>query len=128
MITKMFLITACSILALHANDSFSSESSHFVGGAVLAGGITAVIDQYYPEYRSDRGLLGFEISSAAIIAEQTIEYAVNEDARGQLLDVAAHIAGSTFGAWLTDKYILSPVIIDSASEGKYIGLNVRHSF
>lgn len=128
MTAKIFFISVCSALVLNANDSVSSESSHFVGGAVLAGGISAVVDQYYPEYRSERGMLGFEISSAAIIAEQTIEYAVNGDARGQLLDIAAHIAGSALGAWVTDQYILSPVIQNSASEGQYIGMSLHHSF
>ena len=73
---KIFIISACSVLVLQASDSANSEASHFVGGAVMAGGITAVVDQYYPEYKSERGMLGFKISSAAVIVEQSIEYAI----------------------------------------------------
>lgn len=125
---KALLISGLMISSLYGAEDFNSEASHFVGGAVLAGGITAVIDEYYPEYRSERGILGFEISSAAIILEQTGEYIANGNARGQLLDAASHIAGSAFGAWITDQYILSPIIVESASEGKYVGFNLRHSF
>lgn len=125
---KALIMSGVMISSLYGADDFNSEASHFTGGAVLAGGITAVVDSFYPEYRADRGLIGFGISSAVGLLDQTIQYAESGRASGQLLDAAAHIAGSAFGAWLTDKYILSPVIIDSASEGKYIGLNVRHSF
>lgn len=125
---KIFLISVCSVLALQANDSFSSEASHFTGGALLAGGITAVVDQYYPEYKSERGMLGFEISSAAVILEQSIEFAINGKAKSQLMDAASHILGSALGAYITDKYILLPVIKDSSTDGKYVGLNVQHRF
>lgn len=128
MSVKIFIISACSILALHANDSLISETSHFLGGAVMAGGATAIVDHYYPKYQSERGIIGFTVSSVAIIAEQGIEYAMNGNARGQLLDVVSHIAGSALGAFITDEYILLPVIKDSASEGKYIGLTFHHNF
>lgn len=125
---KIFIISACSVLALSANEGLGSESSHFVGGAVMAGGITAIVDNYYPEYKSERGMIGFEVSSIVIIAEQSIEYALNGNARGQLLDAASHIVGSALGSFITDKYILLPVLKDSASDGKYVGLTVQHSF
>lgn len=113
---------------LYANESVSSEMSHVVGGMVMAGGITTVVDHYYPEYRSERGMIGFKISSAAVIVEQSIELAIHGNAEGQLLDVVAHIAGSALGAWSSDQYFLSPVIQNSASEGQYIGLNLHHAF
>ena len=120
---RILAILATLLLSnAQADNSFGSEFSHFVGGAVMAGGITAVVDSYYPEYKADRGMIGFGISSVAIAAEQTIEYALRGNARGQLLDIISHVAGSALGAWVTDKYILSPVVQNSASEGKYIGL------
>lgn len=128
MTLKIFIISACSILALHASDSANSEGSHFVGGAVLAGGVTAIVDEYYPEYKSERGMIGFEISSIATIVEQSIEYSINGNAKGQLLDAVSHIAGSALGAFITDKYILLPVLKDSSTDGKYVGLSVKHSF
>jgi hypothetical protein len=126
---KILVVSSLMVAStLSANDSFNSEFSHFAGGAVMAGGITAVVDHYYPEYRSDRGMLGFEISSAAIIVEQGIEFALHGNGRGQLIDIASHVAGSALGAYVTDQYVLSPVMQNSASEGKYIGLNIQHSF
>jgi len=124
-----FLIASTLMITqLQANDSFSSEMSHVVGGAVMAGGMTAVIDSYYPEYKQNRGMIGFEISSAAIVVEQTIEFALHGNASGQLLDIASHVLGSAFGAFVTDKYILAPVMNNSSVEGKFVGLAVQHSF
>jgi hypothetical protein len=128
MTVKIFIISACSVLSLHANDSLISEASHFIGGAVMAGGATAIVDQYYPKYQSERGMIGFAVSSIAIIAEQGVEYAINGNARGQLLDAVSHIAGSALGSFITDKYILLPVIKESENEGKYFGLAVHHNF
>ncbi len=128
MTLKIFIISVLSILSLNASDGFNSEASHFAGGAVIAGGVTAIVDNYYPEYKSDRGMIGFGVSSIYIIAEQSIEYAVNGNAKSQLMDAAAHILGSALGAYITDKYILLPVIKDSSTDGKYVGLNVQHRF
>jgi hypothetical protein len=113
---------------LEANDSFNSEISHVIGGAVMAGGITAVIDRYYPEYRENRGMIGFGLSSAAIIAFESVYSAFHGDIRGQLLDVASHTAGSAVGAFVTDRYILSPVVQNSPTEGKYVGLVMKRTF
>jgi glycerol uptake facilitator-like aquaporin len=113
---------------IFANDSLNSEFSHFAGGAVMAGGITAVVDTYYPEYKESRALIGFGISSVAIIAEQTIEYATNGGAKGQAMDAAAHILGSAVGTYISDKYLLVPTMMNSASEGKYYGLSVKYPF
>lgn len=125
---KMFIGSLLVVSGLYGNDSLDSEFSHFAGGAVMAGGIAAVIDSYYPEYRSDRGMIGFGISSVAIVVEQGVEVMLNGNAKGQLLDAVSHIAGSALGAYITDQYILTPVIKDSAIEGKYIGLVMQRSF
>ena len=125
---KMIFILLMGAGSVSANDSLSSEMSHVIGGAVMAGGITAVVDSYYPEYKADRGMIGFEISSVAMILESAVEFAIRGDARGQTLDAIAHIAGSALGAFVTDQYILSPVVNNSAAEGKYVGLALQHSF
>jgi len=126
---KSFVISTLFVASgLNANDGFNSEISHVIGGAVMAGGITAAVEHYYPEYREDRGMIGFGLSSAVIIAFESVTVALNGDVRGQLLDVASHVTGSALGAFVTDQYLLSPVIQDSASEGKYIGLTLQHTF
>lgn len=124
----LLIATTLMITQLEANTSVSSEMSHFVGGAVMAGGITAVVDSYYPDYKENRGMIGFWISSAAVIAEQGVEYALHGDAKGQALDAISHMAGSALGAFVTDQYILSPVIKDSSTTGNYVGLTLQRSF
>jgi len=116
------------ITQVQANDSLSSEMSHVIGGAVMAGGITVVVDRYYPEYRNDRGMIGFGVSSIAMIVFESVTIAVRGDAKGQLLDIASHITGSAFGAFVSDGYILSPIVHNSPVEGKYVGLALQHSF
>ena len=114
-------------LQLSATESFNSEISHAAGGALLAGGITAIAD-YYPEYKENRGMVGFGVSTAAGVIDFVIETAVDGNAKGQLLDLASHTLGSAFGAWLTDEYILSPIVTESKTEGKYLGLAMNYSF
>jgi hypothetical protein len=126
----------CSLIAIvtlyatdgYANNSVASEMSHVAGGVVMAGGITAVVDRYSPEYRENRGMIGFGVSTVAVFAEQGVEYALNGDAGGQLLDATSHMIGSALGAWVTDRFILSPVVTNSSAKGKYIGLQLRGSF
>jgi hypothetical protein len=125
---KILILSACSVLILQASDGFNSEISHFAGGAVLAGGVTAVVDSYYPEYKSERGMIGFGVSTMAVLVQQSIEYGKDGNARGQLLDAASHIVGSALGAYITDEYILLPVVKDSQNDGKYVGLSVQHNF
>jgi hypothetical protein len=124
---KFNWVLAASMLIttnVYATDSFNSEASHFVFGAVAAGGITAIVDSYYPAYREDRGWIGFGISSVGAVLESWYEYSTNGNGRNQALDAAYHVAGSALGAYVTDEYILEPVIQNSASEGRYIGINV----
>ncbi len=127
---KIFLFMSAILMVtqLEADNSVGSEMSHFVGGAVMAGGITAVVDSYYPDYKENRGMIGFWTSSAAIIVEQGIEFALNGNAKGQALDAISHIAGSALGAFVTDQYILSPVVKDSSTARNYVGLTLQHSF
>lgn len=122
------LMVLTSFSSIHANDSFNSEMSHFIGGGVMAGGVTATISRYYPEYREERGTIGFGVSSAAIIAFESVTVALSGNAKGQLLDIVSHISGSVLGAFLTDQCILSPVVSSSLTEGKYLGLAFQKSF
>jgi hypothetical protein len=73
-------------------------------------------------------MIGFEVSSIAIVAEQGIEYAMHGNARGQLLDAASHIAGSALGAYVADEFLLTPVIQNSPTEGNYVGVSLQRSF
>lgn len=125
---QLFLISSLMSLSVYGAEDFNSEFSHFAGGAVLAGGVSAIVDHYYPEYRADRRNIGFGVSTLAVLVDQSIQYAEHGNARGQLLDTAAHIAGSALGAYVTDEYLLTPIIKDSSSEGKYVGLALQRTF
>jgi len=128
---KLALFLGAGLLTcqLHANSSSGSELSHVAGGVVMAGAITAIVDSYFPDYAEDRQLWGFGLSSLLIIIEQGIEVAQDSsDVKGELLDATAHIGGSVIGAWVTDKYILSPIVRTSPEGDRTIGLQVSHSF
>lgn len=122
---KKTLFAVCTIFTLSAsaNDSIGSEFSHFLGGGVMAGAITAATDQYYPEYRANRASIGFYVSSGSIVFEQAVEYMLHGDAKGQALDAFSHIVGSAIGACITDEYFLAPVV-----DSKYTGLSFNYRF
>ncbi|HHO65322.1 MAG TPA: hypothetical protein ENJ71_02250 [Epsilonproteobacteria bacterium] len=125
----LFLGAGLLTCQLHANSSTGSELSHVAGGAVMAGAITAIVDNYFPEYAEDRQLIGFGLSSILIIIEQGIEIAQDSsDAKGEMMDATAHIGGSIIGAWITDEYILSPIVKTSPEGDRTVGLQVSHSF
>ena len=67
------------------------------------------------------------ISSAAIVIESSIQYSENKDGKNQAIDAASHIIGSAIGAYVTDKYILTPVVHKTA-DGTSIGLQAQGTF
>jgi len=126
MIKFFFLGIVLLMTHLSANNSFNSEISHVAGGVVMASAITAVAD-HYPEYRNNRGIIGFGVSSASIVFFESVSIASNGDAKGQFIDIVSHIVGSALGAAATDSYLLSPVIQTSTMEGNYLGLKLEYS-
>lgn len=88
-----------------SNDGLSSELSHAVGGSLMAGGISYL-------YRDSpyRAIIGFGLSTAAIVVVESINISKGADRSSQYLDMAAHALGSAIGAWYTDKYLLMPVV------------------
>ena len=88
-----------------SSDSFGSELSHAVGGALMAGGIS-----YLYRDSPDRAMMGFGLSTAAIVIVESINISRGADRSSQYLDMAAHALGSAIGAWYTDKYLLMPVV------------------
>ena len=112
------LIFSCILITspqCSASDSFTSEMSHVISGAAIAGYITHRYSE--SEYRS---WIGFGVSTAIVIAEQNYEISKVGNRSSQQLDMAAHALGSALGAWYTDKYLLVPLIKKS-----YVGLTVH---
>jgi len=97
-----------------ASDSFSSEMSHVISGAALAGYITHRYSD--AEYRY---WIGFGVSTAIVIAEQNYQISKVGKRPSQQMDMAAHAIGSALGACYTDKYLLVPLV-----KRNYIGINV----
>jgi len=98
-----------------ASDSFTSEMSHVISGAAIAGYITHRYSE--SEYRS---WIGFGVSTAIVIAEQNYEIAKSGKRSSQQLDMVAHAFGSAMGAWYTDKYLLVPIV-----KRDYFGLRIH---
>ena len=112
------LIVSCALIAspqCSASDSFTSEMSHVISGAAIAGYITHRYSE--SEYRS---WIGFGVSTAIVIAEQNYEISKVGNRSSQQLDMVAHALGSALGAWYTDKYLLVPLI-----KKNYVGLTVH---
>jgi hypothetical protein len=127
---KFHRLLAASMLItsnVYATDCFNSEAAHFAFGAVMGGGITAVVDNYFPEYREHRAMIGFGVSSVGAVLESAYEYSINGNGKNQAIDALSHIAGSALGAYVTDEYILEPVVQTSGSEGRYIGINLKYA-
>jgi hypothetical protein len=118
---KLGLLTTFTLLSLltspkcNASDSFTSEMSHVIGGAALAGYITHRYSD--SEYRC---WIGFGVSTAIVIAEQNYEISKAGKRSSQQLDMVAHAIGSALGAWYTDKYLLIPIV-----KRNYLGLTVH---
>ncbi len=120
-----FLSFLFSSTMLVSNDSFNSEASHFGGGIVIAGALTVVGDHYYPE---NRAMFGFGVSSVGFLLEEAIAISLHGHFYGNLLDVAAHTAGSALGAMITDKYLLMPVISQNEANGNYVAIYAQIPF
>ena len=125
---KKFIIGLCAGLLLsgqaYANESLSSELSHAAGGAVLAGGLTYLADKY-SDNPENRGWFGFGVSSLAFVV---VELVVSGNTYGSRLDMGSHILGSAVGAFVTDKWILQPVIRQENAVSSYFGVETRINF
>ncbi|MCG9695555.1 hypothetical protein [Shewanella sp. Isolate11] len=109
-----------------ADNGVYSETSHAIGGALIAGTVTWGTDKFFPE--QDRFWMGFGVSSAFGVLIQYHEYDKSTNtAEEALLDAGAHVIGAAIGAYLTDSYILTPVVKPEVG-GSYVGLDVNFRF
>ena len=108
-----------------AGDCWQSEVSHVAGGAALAGAVTAGADRYWPEHRA---MIGFAASTAAVVATEGREWALGEKFSSAMLDVASHTIGAALGSFVTDKYILMPVVRVDRSNNVTVGFLLQAGF
>lgn len=99
----------CVLLLLagpsQAYDGATSELSHAAGGALLAGMVTRVYSE-----SENRAWIGFAVSAAVSVLAESYQVSRGAASSSSMLDVAAHTAGAALGAWVTDRYILVPVV------------------
>ena len=116
-----FLFLALPKLSFADSINLPSELSHAAGGALLAGGFTAVGDKYSPEHRK---LIGFSASTALVLIGEGIQMAEGEEFSSSLQDIVAHVIGAGIGMFVTDKYFLMPVIKrDYVGDKTFTGLD-----
>ncbi len=103
-----------------ASDSFYSEASHGLFGALTGGAFTWGADYVLPEHRA---LVGFAAgATVGILGEALSRNGFSA------LDAGSHLLGAAFGAAVTDKFLLAPVIKrDVGHSSSYIGvILVKH--
>lgn len=91
--------------ACQAYDGWSSELSHAAGGALLAGAVAKLYSD-----SPHRAWIGFGVSTAAIVATESVSIARGGKRSSQYLDMASHAIGAAIGAWYTDKHLLMPMV------------------
>lgn len=112
---------------VHANESFKSEASHFVAGGLISGVATAVADHFDVP---DRAWVGFGVSVSLSFVEEAVQVAANGSTQlgPSALDFFSNMAGAALGAWVTDQFILQPVVTRDAAGQARFGLIFRKSF
>ena len=113
-----FLLVSALTGPAQAYDGMSSQISHAIGGALLAGAIEKAVEDH-----EHRALIGASVSTALFAVVEGRQLGTGSRRHSQLLDIYYHTAGSILGAWATDKFILSPVVAPGS-----VSLTYRQSF
>lgn len=110
-----------------ANDSVGSEVSHVISGAVIASAATAVASHFEVE---NRGWVGFWTSVGISFVEEAVQVAANgsSQVRGSALDFGSNLVGAAFGAWVTDRYLLQPVVRHDTAGHTSVGVALHMKF
>ena len=106
-----------------AYNGWTSELSHAAGATVVSGGITYWADKY-SAHKEQRAWIGFGVSSIFFTAAELYDGNTYDNR----LDIAFDIVGSAVGAFVTDKWILKPVVKRESAGSAYIGLETKFTF
>ncbi len=115
----LYVVFGLLSASAQANDSFNSELSHFIGGAAMGAGFTAIADHY--GYREQRGWIGFGVSTGIGVVGEL----ASRNGEFSALDAGANALGAVIGAFATEHWILAPVVLP---EQHYAGLMTRYRF
>ena len=111
-------LAICFANSAWADDSLGSELKHVAVGAVVAGVATVVADRFWPE---NRAWIGFAAGVTAGVLGELVDRGQGSgkwDGKHSALDVAATAVGAGIGAFVTDRFILMPVV-KRAHGGQY---------
>ncbi|MDD2273000.1 MAG: hypothetical protein PHP95_11605 [Desulfuromonadaceae bacterium] len=125
---RWLLVCCCLLFVSPASAAISvtSESSHAIGGALIAGVVTGTVaDTYWPEHR---GMIGFSASAVVILIGEGVQKVQGETLSSSLLDVGSHLIGALIGATITDRYILAPVVERNAAGNVRVGIVMQQNF
>ena len=128
---KVFLAL---VLGLHgtlacANDSTGSELSHLLSGALVASAATALANHY--DYRvEDRGWVGFWTSVGISFVSESVQVISNGSSQvhGSALDFGYNLVGAAIGAFVTDRFILQPVVTRDPAGHRTVGIAMQTTF
>ena len=111
-----------------ANESFNSEFSHFAAGVGIAAAATAIADHYGAG--ENRAWIGFGTSVAISAVLEGVQIAANGSSQvgPSALDFASNLLGAALGAWVTDRFVLMPVVSKDAEGRRVVGVTARWSF
>jgi hypothetical protein len=111
-----------------ANDSFGSEISHVFAGIGVASAVTAIADHYGAG--ENRGWIGFGTAVGLSFVSETAQVISDGSSqlRGSSLDFASALVGAAIGAWVTDRYLLAPVVARDGEGHRMVGVVMRMTF
>lgn len=73
--------------------------------------------------------MGFALSSTVSALLEYRQYHLGDNsASDALLDASSHALDAAIGAYLTDKYIITPTVALEANNNVYTGLNIAFNF
>jgi hypothetical protein len=110
-----------------ANESVGSEFSHLLAGAAFASAATVVADHYGVEQRA---WVGFGTSVGISFVLEAVQIAANGSSQvgPSALDFGSNLIGAAFGAWVTDRYVLQPVLGKDSTGHVRAGLALKMPF
>lgn len=107
----IFIVLVFFGSSAYAYDGMTSELSHAAGGAAIAAVVTKIADD-----SPNRAWIGFGVSATLGVLAQGYEMSVQKAKfYPSLLDAGSHALGAALGAWVTDKYFLTPIVSRSYS-------------
>lgn len=116
------LLAACLTAAAAAADDFSPDKrSHFVGGVLLGGLGAKVADYYVPDHRF---LVGTALGTLPGLCIEIADSTNSSGFSGG--DLLADFLGAAIGAYITDSFILRPVV--HTDKDKFVGMEIGKQF